>query len=342
MKLKSRVAVIVVSAAMSAVIFAVEFANAQANPDPRLIEGAKKEGEVIFYTTMTLDQSKEVVDRFQKKYPFIKPTLFRTGGGPLLNKILNEARAGRHAWDVVAGRAEMYVPLMERKLLASYRSPEAKAIDEDLVDKEGYWTAYYVVTYVLGWHTKLVKREDVPKTYEALIESRWKGQLSFDNEAYGMLQGLMRAWGREKAIAYFRRIAAIDPAMMRGNSERVALAAAGEYPLIVAYNQTLERMVARRAPLDWLPLEPAVVSAFPIMIAAKAPNPNAARLYYDFSLSKEGQEMMRGMQRIPVRKDVEPHPPRLFRGYKRVVENPEDYKDFEGLVKTYNDIFKLR
>ncbi len=342
MKLESRATVIVVLAAVLPLIFAVGFSRSQANPDPRLIEGAKKEGEVIFYTTMTLDQSKEVVDRFQKKYPFIKPTLFRTGGGPLLNKILNEARAGRHAWDVVAGRAEMYVPLMERKLLASYRSPEAKAIDEDLVDKEGYWTAYYVVTYVLGWHTKLVKREDVPKTYEALIEPKWKGQVSFDNEAYGMLQGLMRAWGREKAIAYFRRIAANDPAMMRGNSERVALAAAGEYPLIVAYNQTLERMVARRAPLDWLPLEPAVVSAFPIMLAAKAPNPNAARLYYDFSLSKEGQEMMRGMQRIPVRKDVEPNPPRLFRGYKRVVENPEDYKDFEGLVKVYNDIFKLR
>jgi hypothetical protein len=62
----------------------------------------------------------------------------------------------------------------------------------------------------------------------------------------------------------------------------------------------------------------------------------------DQSLSKEGQEMLRGMQRIPVRKDVEPDPPRLFRGYKRVVENPEDYKDFEGLVKLYNSIFKLR
>src|SRR4029434_7171363 len=98
------------------------YADAQSAPDPKLIEGAKKEGQIVFYTTMTLDQSKEVVDRFQKKYPFIKPTLFRTGGGPLLNRILNEARAGRHAWDVVAGRAEMYAPLMERKLLASYRS----------------------------------------------------------------------------------------------------------------------------------------------------------------------------------------------------------------------------
>ena len=105
MKLKSRVAVIAVSAAMSAVIFAVEFASSQANPDPKLVEGAKREGEMVFYTTMTLDQSKVVVDRFQQKYPFIKPTLFRTGGGPLLNKILTEARGGRYAWDVVVGRA---------------------------------------------------------------------------------------------------------------------------------------------------------------------------------------------------------------------------------------------
>jgi iron(III) transport system substrate-binding protein len=189
-------------------------AEGQINPDPKLVEGAKKEGEMIFYTTMTLDQSKEVVDRFQKKYPFIKPTLFRTGGGPLLNKIFTEARGGRHAWDVVVGRAEMVVPLMQRKLIASYRSPETKMLDDDLVDQEGYWSAYYVISYVLGWHTKLVKREEVPKTYEALVDPKWKGgQLSFDNEAYGMLQGLLRAWGREKAIAYFKRIAAIEPSM---------------------------------------------------------------------------------------------------------------------------------
>ena len=334
--------VILTAALVIALVCACSRASAQ-SPDAKLIEGAKKEGQVVFYTTMTLDQSKEVIDRFQKKYPFIKPTLFRTGGGPLLNKIFTEGRAGQNLWDVTVGRAEMVVPLLERKMLASYRSPETRMIDDDLVDKEGYWTAYYVISYVLGWHTKLVKREDVPRSYEALVDPKWKGgQLSFDNEAYGMLQGLMRAWGREKAIAYFRRIAAIEPSMKRGNTERVALAAAGEYPLTVSYNQTFERMVARGAPMNWVALEPAVVSAFPIMISSKAPHPNAARLYYDFSLSKEGQEMLRGMQRIPVRKDVEPDPPRLFRGYKRVVENPEDYKDFEGLVKLYNSIFKLR
>ena len=91
----------------------------QGNPDPKIIDGAKKEGQLVYYTTMTLDQSRVTVDRFEKKYPFLKVTLFRTGGGPLLNKIFAESRGGRHDWDVVVGRGEMVLPLMQRKLLAS-------------------------------------------------------------------------------------------------------------------------------------------------------------------------------------------------------------------------------
>ena len=316
---------------------------AQGSPNAKVIEGAKKEGEVVWYSTMTLDQSKQVVDRFQKLYPFINPNLFRTGGGPLLNKIMTEARGGLFAWDVVVGRGEMVIPLKEKKLVAAYRSPESKMIDKDLVDAKGFWTAYYVNAYVLGWNTKMVKKDQVPKTYEALLDPKWKGgQISVDNEAYGMLQGLIGAWGREKAVAYFKKLAALDPVPKRGNTERVQLAVAGEYPLILAYNQTIERMTQRGAPVDWLPLEPAVVQVNPVMLAAKAPHPNAARLFADFILSKEGQEMLRGFQRIPVRTDVEPDPPRLFRGYKRVIENPDSYKNFDETVALYLDIFKLR
>jgi len=315
---------------------------AQGSPNPKLVEAAKKEGELVYYTTMTLDQSKVVVDRFEKKYG-VKATLFRTGGGPLLNKIFTEARGGRYDWDVVVGRGEMVLPMIERKLVASYRSPEVKMIEEQLVDKEGYWTAYYVNSYVLGWNTKLVRKQDVPKTYEELLDPKWRGgQISVDTEAYGMLEGLKRVWGKEKAVNYFKRLAALEPVLKRGNTERVQLAVAGEYPLIVAYNQTIQRMTSRGAPIDWLPLEPSVTQVNPIMLAAKAPHPNAARLFYDFVLSKEGQEMLRGFQRIPVRKDVEPDPPRLFRGFKIAVEDPEAYKDFDASVKQYLEIFKLR
>jgi iron(III) transport system substrate-binding protein len=329
-------------------IFAFGFGPAassagQADPSAKLIEGAKKEGEVVWYTTTTLDQSQQVVERFQKKYPFIKVTLFRTGGGPLLNKIITETRGGLNGWDVVVGRGEMVLPLIDKKLLAVYASPERKGIYPDLMDKRGYWTAWYVNAYVLGWNTKLVKKDDVPKTYEALLDPKWKGgNISVDTEAYGMLQGLISIWGKEKAVSYFKRLASQNPVPKRGNTERVQLAVAGEYPLIIAYNQTIERMVQRKAPIDWLPLEPAVVQVNPTMLAAKAPHPSAARVFMDFLISKEGGEMLRGFQRIPVRTDVEPDPPRLFRGFKYVIESPEGYKNFEETVKLYLEIFKLR
>jgi iron(III) transport system substrate-binding protein len=213
----------------------------------------------------------------------------------------------------------------------------------DLADKRGYWTAWYVNAYVLGYNTKLVKKDDVPKTYEALLDPKWKGgNISVDTEAYGMLQGLIGLWGKDKAVAYFKRLAAQDPVPKRGNTERVQLAVAGEYPLILAYNQTIERMAQRKAPIDWVPLEPAVVQVNPAMLAAKAPHPNSGRLFMDFLLSKDGGELLRGFQRIPVRTDVDPDPPRLFRGFKRVIESPEGYKNFDETVKLYLDIFKLR
>jgi iron(III) transport system substrate-binding protein len=159
-------------------------APAQETVDPKIVEGAKKEGQVVWYTIMTLEQAKQVADRFQEKYPFIKPVLFRTGGGPLLNKILTETQAGRHAWDVALGRAEILLPLMQKKLLAPYRSPETKMIDDDLMDKQGFWTAYYVNTYVLAFNTQAVRKESVPTSYEALLEPKWKGgKISIDTEA---------------------------------------------------------------------------------------------------------------------------------------------------------------
>lgn len=314
-----------------------------AEPDSALIAAAKQEGQMTYYTTMTLSQSKKVVDRFEKKYPFIKTDLFRTGGDPLLNKILTEHRGGRDAWDVTTGRGEMVLPLLDAKLITPYRSPEAKSIDRDLVDPESYWAAYYVNPYVLGYNTKLVKKSDVPKTYEQLLDPRWKGgKISLDDEAYGLMTGLMRTWGKEKALAFFKKLAAQQPVVQRGNTNRVQLTMAGEYYLIIAYAPTIQRETSLGHPINWVPLEPVAVQVNPAMLAANAPHPNAGKLFIDFLLSKEGQQMLVGFRRIPVREDVEPEPARLFRGYKRLVENPEEYKNLNETRKLYQEIFDLR
>ena len=180
---------------------------AQEESDPNLIEGAKKEWQVVWYTTMNVSQSKPVADAFQKKYPFLEPVLYRAGGGALVNRVLNEARAGKHDWDIVGGRGEMILAFKEKSLLASYVSPEAQMIDSDLFDKQGYWYTYYVVPVVLGYNTNLVKREDVPKSYAELLDPKWKGKkISMDTESYLLLQGLISAWGNEKVVSETSRM----------------------------------------------------------------------------------------------------------------------------------------
>jgi len=149
---------------------------ARAGSDAKIIEAAKKEGMMSYYTTMTLSQSKKVVDAFQTKYPFIKPELFRSGGDEVLNRIQNEARGGLYAWDVVSTRGDSVLTLMDAKLITPYRSPETKDISNDMVDDEGYWTAYYVNPYVLGYNTNLVKKDEVPKNYDQLLDPKWKGK----------------------------------------------------------------------------------------------------------------------------------------------------------------------
>jgi iron(III) transport system substrate-binding protein len=316
---------------------------AQERPDPRLIQGAEKEGKLVWWTTTNIDLSQRILERFEKKYPLVKTELFRAGRGPLLNKILAEALAGRHAWDVLSGSGEMYAPLVEKKLVVPYRSAESKAYDGSMIGRDGEWIAYHTNTYVLGVNTRLVKSEQAPRSYEALLDAKWKdGKISLDSDAYPILIGLSQAWGKEKAVNYLKRLAAQNPVVKRGNDERVQLTAAGEYPLVMAYASGIARVAQKGAPMESVPLDPVVVQVNPLQVAARAPHPNAARLFTDFALSKEGQEMVRAGLREPARADVESPSLASSKSYKRVVISPESYRDYKENVKLYQEIFRTR
>jgi ABC-type Fe3+ transport system substrate-binding protein len=309
----------------------------------KVVQAARKEGEIVWYTTMSLDQSKEFMDRFVKKYPFLRPSVFRSGGGALLNRVLSEAKAGKNLFDVVHGTGEIVLPLMELGILGPYVSPERKMIPEDLKDSKGYWTSVYVNSVVLGYNKNLVKKENLPRTYDDLLQPLWKGRkISIDDSYTTFFQGLISTWGREKAVAYLKALAEQEPVIMRGSTVRVQLAAAGEFPLVIAYANIIQNLAEKGAPLDWVPLEPAIISVNTVMLGANASHPNAAKLLVDFTLSKEGQEKLWDFQRIPARSDVEPKPARLFRGYKRYVVHPEEYKSHDEVVKLYAQMLKTR
>lgn len=323
-------------------ILALLSPSVSAASDSKIIDAAKKEGALMLWTSSDLRTARALVQQFEQKYPFVKVNIFRTGTGALHNKITTEALAGQHNWDVMNSLIHTR-DLIDRKLLARYSSPAAgMLLDQGLRDPMGYWTAIYAIPFVLGYNTNLVKTADAPKTYEELLAAQWKGnKISIDQQGYELLQGLILSWGREKAVSYLKKLASQQPVPRRGNSLRVQLVAAGEYPLLISMASPIQLARHGGAPINWIPLEPVPVSFHAIVLAENASHPNAAKLYIDFVLSREGQETLRSVQRIPVRKDVDAQPPRLFKGYNRIMLRPMKSKEFNEIQSVYQNIFNL-
>lgn len=311
--------------------------------DPKLIEAAKKEGELFWWSTIAQDQSQKVIDEFMKRYPFIRASYWRSGSVGLHNKIMIEARAGRSSWDVVSQTTPEFIfDLKQKRLIAAYDSPERRYFSPDLKDKEGYWTGTYALPTGLGFNTLQVKKEDVPKSYKGLLDPRWKGgKISVDDENYELLVGLIEAWGKNSAVEYLKALAAQTPVVGRGASQRTQLLAVGEFPLAISYTHTVEWSKSQGTPVDWVNLEPVVIKFDGIMLGAKAAHPNAGKLFIDFILSQQGQELLQSFRRVTLRDNVEPDPPRLIRGFKRVVLHPDRSQNAQESLKLYREIFGL-
>jgi len=309
--------------------------------EPKVVEAAKKEGQLDWWSTIAQDQSQKIIEEFMKLYPFIKASYWRSGSVGLHSKIMTEERAGRSSWDVVSQTApEFIAELKQRKLITAYYSPERRNFSADFVDKDGFWTGTYALPTGLGFNTQQVKREEVPKSYQELLNPKWKGRkISVDDESYELLAGLIQLWGRDAAVDYLKKVAAQDPMIGRGHSQRVQLLAAGEFPLAIAYTHTVEWSKSQGNSVDWVNLEPVVIKFDGITLGTKAAHPNAGKLFIDFILSQQGQGLLQSFSRVTLRTGVEPSPARLIKGYKRLVLHPEKAQDAAQTLKLYREIF---
>ncbi|HSC41573.1 MAG TPA: extracellular solute-binding protein, partial [Candidatus Binatia bacterium] len=282
----------------------------QTDDRAKLVEGAKKEGKLIWYTSTNVTESKPLLDDFEKQYPFIKGEIFRASGEKTLNRIITEARAGRSEFDIVT--ISEVDALIEAKLLTPYRSPEAKSFIPDFKDPNGYWTAIYINYASIGYNSKMLSEKEAPKQWEDLLEPKWKGKFAIDQEQYPWFGTLHKAWGRERAQKYMRALAKQDIQWRKGHTLIAQLMAAGEFPLGVIYAHRVEEMKQRGAPVEWVnTVNPIVVTVNAAGLSAKPQHPNAAKLFYDFVLSKPAQQRLRTLRRIPARPDIEPFSPRM-------------------------------
>jgi iron(III) transport system substrate-binding protein len=195
----------------------------------------------------------------------------------------------------------------------------------------------------LGFNSQLAKREEVPRNYRELLSPKWKGRkISVDDESYELLIGLMQAWGRNAAVEYLKKVAAQEPMILAAATRREP-----SYWQRASFRwRSLIRIrwngpSPRETPVDWVNLEPVVIKFGGVMVGSKAEHPNAARLFVDFILSQQGQELLQSFSRVTLRNGVEPNPPRLIKGFKRVVLHPEKAQDAQESLKLYREIFGL-
>lgn len=324
---------------MIALVFLVLFCfdRPVASADP---EQARKEGEVVLYTTMVVSDFQVFQRALAKKYPFLKVNHVRLGVSALVARAMAEFRAGKHLADVYGVTPDSMNYMAARGVLAPYTSPQASFIHKGFMDAKGFWSGITTDVLVTGVNTSQLDVKQAPHSYADYLKPEYKGKMAFHIGTDNPLIGMVELYGEEKGLAYMRQFAKQDLIPHRGYTKISKLLAAGEFPLVAFMQVTkLEKIRERGAPVDWVPLNPSFATASAVAVSKNAPHPNAARLLVDFYLSEEGQKALRAIDKIPLRRGVEPDS-------KRVAELIEQspfvikYKGDTGkAVKEFNKIF---
>ena len=279
--------------------------SAHAQRDPALVERAKHEGTVSVYTSMQLVDSRPLTEAFEKKYG-IRVSLWRASGEKIVQRVVTESRANRFELDVVETDGAQMEILFREKQLAPLQSPSVADIPPAILPAHGMYAPTRLSLYVLAWNTKRIPATEVPNTYRDLLNPKWNGRFAVEAADVAWFGAVTRAMGEEDGLAFFRRLAAMKPSIRSGHTLMAELVAAGEIDMAIdAHVQGVARLKDKGAPIDWKPLQPAFGQPSSVGVAIKAPHPNAARLFADFVLSREGQEIIKSRNRVPSSRAVD-------------------------------------
>ena len=305
---------------VSLLLSSVSSHSAVALSQEELINEAKKEARLVFYASGTTEQTTMFLDAFRSKYPFIKTEYFRTGKTALLNRVLKENQAKKVIADAIQSSVIELNLAKRGGALGKYIPHEAKNYPSDYKDSEGFWTTIFISSNLLGYNTRQLAKEDAPKTYDDLLLPKWKGLIGIDSNKIEWFGTLMNVKGR----AFMEKLAEQKPQVRDGNQLLLNLLSAGEYPIAsAAYEYSIESLKQKGAPVDWVALEPVIVYPAGIAVTSQPPHPFTARLFAEFMVSKEGQEVVNKYGRIPVRTDVDSKYGGLLKKFKLLMTDIE-------------------
>jgi len=304
----------------------------------RMEEGAKKEGALVFYTTIPTQYAKDLIEPFEKKYG-IKVETWRARSELIQQRVINEARSGRPKVDIIASTSPPMEALHREGLLQKVETPRFGNLIDEAIPEHREWVSINLLTLVQAYNTRAVKKEDLPKTYEDLLDPKWKGKLAIEGSDYDWMASVVHDMGDEKGTQFFKDLVAKNQLSVRnGHPLLTNLVGSGEVPLaLTVYDYSVEQAKKTGAPIEWFAIEPAVTITIGMGILKDAPHPNAAMLFYDYLLGEEAQRVLREIGYYATNKKIDPP----FENVKLKILDPgtvldeqeEAYRRFESVIQ---------
>jgi iron(III) transport system substrate-binding protein len=289
----------------------------------KLEAAARKEGALSFYTSIAQKDLDPLIAPFEKKYG-IKVTTWRASGDLITQRILQESGAGRHTVDAVHVASTEMEALAREKVLEKVESPYYATLTPGSVPAHKLWVSTLLSPWVQAYNVDAVKKSELPKTYQDLLDPKWKGKLGYEVQDIEWFITVSKLLGDDKGVQFFKDLVKKNGLSVRkGHTLLDNLVAAGEVPLaLTLYNYMPAQAKAQGAPVDWFVIEPAVARANGIGVVKGAAHPNAAALFEDYLLS-EAQPILASLDYVPVSSKVESP----FKGVKLQVFDPAEVLD---------------
>jgi iron(III) transport system substrate-binding protein len=277
-----------------------------ADRQERLLAGAKKEGEITIYTSAQNEDIGAVARAFEAKYS-LKVNLWRAGSEKVLQRAVTEARGGRHAVDVLETNGPEMEMLHREQILQAVKSPHLADLIPAARRPHGEWVGTRLNVFALAYNTKLVKKEELPKSFEDLAHPRWKGRLGIEADDQDWLAGTLAQLGEARGTQIFRDVVKANGiSVRRGHTLLTQLVVSGEVPLaLTVYNYKAEQFKAQGAPIEWFSIGKAVARPNGVGVARRAPHPHAAVLFYDFEIGEEGQRILAKRDFVPTNRKID-------------------------------------
>ena len=305
-----------------------------------LIEAAKKEREVVFYTTTNLEEAAAMSGRFKAKYPFLEVNINRAEGERLVTKVLQETRAKKSLVDVMQTPAFYLHALKKEGNFGRIRLDRRSLLSRGISKKRNLGPRPITIPTWFFTTPSSSPAQNLPKRYEDLLSPFWKNKMILEKDKIDWFTAMLQILGREKGVKYMRELSRQNPMLRIGQTLITQLVAAGETALQINANAvSVNRLKQKGAPIDWVAPGPLPGLMVGVGLVSQAPHPAAARLFLDFLLSKEGQQLYQNAGRLVARSDLPQDESIKVRGAQIVPVDPAWAENFDEDSKLLKEIF---